>query len=280
MLFVILILILFIWLFYRICKVPKIGAVALFTGAPKAGKSTCAVWFAIFNLRLNRFKVKVINFFRKLFHSNKPQIPRPEIYSNIPLNMDYIPLTRDLILRKKRFEYGCVIYLGESSLVADSFEYRDSLTNEELQLFCKLIGHETKGGCLIMDTQCIADNHFAFKRVTSQYFYVHHLVKIPFFVLAYVLEKTYSEDCSDVQVNSSDVEDNLKIILIPKLVWKMFDPYCYSVLTDELCVDKNLVNGKKLPDLKARDIVSFKTWRVLDIKKFINQEVFNEKKNS
>lgn len=132
-----------------------------------------------------------------------------------------------------------------------------------------------------MDTQCIADNHFAFKRVTSQYFYVHHLVKIPFFVLAYVLEKTYSEDGSDVQVNSSDVEDNLKIILIPKLVWKKFDPYCYSILTDSLPVDKQLVNGKKLPDLKARDIVSFKKWRVLSMNKYINnKELLNEKKNS
>ena len=79
----------------------------------------------------------------------------PLIYSNVPLAMPYVPLTDDLLLRKKRFVYGSVIYVQEASLVADSQLIRDMDVNERLMLFNKLIGHETKGGVIIYDTQCI-----------------------------------------------------------------------------------------------------------------------------
>ena len=64
----------------------------------------------------------------------------------------YVPLTDDLLLRKKRFVYGSVIYVQEASLVADSQLIRDMDINERLMLFNKLIGHETKGGVIIYDT--------------------------------------------------------------------------------------------------------------------------------
>lgn len=72
---------------------------------------------------------------------------KPLLYSNIPLAVDgFTPLTLDLIQRKERFRYGSVIYVCESSLVADSMSFKDPLLNENMLLLNKLIAHETRGG--------------------------------------------------------------------------------------------------------------------------------------
>lgn len=132
--------------------------------------------------------------------------------------MPYVPLTDDLLLRKKRFVYGSVVYCQEASLVADSQLIRDMDINQLLLLFNKLFGHETKGGILIYDTQTISDLHYSIKRSLSEYFYIHRLVKwIPFFLIAYVQENRYSEDGSIITTINGDVEDSgLKKVIIPK----------------------------------------------------------------
>lgn len=251
-------------------KLPKIGATAMFTGAPKTGKSTIAVATAFSEIRKRRFKTWVYN----KFHKKNPK-EMPLLYSNIPLKCKYyVPITKELILRKERFVYGSVIYLGEFSLVADSMEFKDKELNERLQLFCKLIGHETKGGCLICDTQCISDCHFAMKRVIGQYFYIHHTSNIPLlpWLVMYVREQQYSEDGSTITARQDDNEDGLKRVLVLKSVWKKFDCYCYSTFTDNL---KENNKTEITEDFKARQIISFKNWITLN-NKYLKGEKENE----
>lgn len=250
-------------------KVPKIGAMALVSGGVKCGKSTLSVAIVMSELKKRVRRVKFKNFFRKMF--GKPLQELPLLYSNIPLGVPYVELTDDLLLRKTRFVYGSVIYCCEASLVADSQLFKDMDINERLLLFNKLIGHETKGGCIIYDTQCIGDCHYSIKRCLSEYIYVHHLTKwIPFLLLAYVQECRYSDDKTTINVNDEDVENKLRRVIIPKSTWKKFDCYCYSSLTDDLPVEKNVI---KAFDLKARKILSFKKSRLLG-------GVENEKKNN
>ena len=261
-------IILFFWIKSKF-KLPKIGATAMFTGAPKTGKSTIAVATAFSELRKRRIKTKIYN----MFHKNKKEMPL--LYSNIPLKSKYyVPITKDLILRKEKFVYGSVIYLGEFSLVADSMEFKDKELNERLQLFCKLIGHETKGGCLICDTQCISDCHFAMKRVIGQYFYIHHTNNIPLlpWLVMYVREQQYSEDGSTITARAEDNEEGLKQVLVLKSIWKKFDCYCYSIFTDDLKTN----NETEVPkNFKAKQIVSFKNWITLN-KKYLKGEEENE----
>lgn len=68
------------------------------------------------------------------------------LYSNIKLKVryGYVLITKDLLLRQKRFNYGSTILISECSLVADSMNYKDKDTNDILTIFNKLIGHETK----------------------------------------------------------------------------------------------------------------------------------------
>lgn len=239
-------------------KVAKIGSLALVTGGVKTGKSTLSVSIVRSEYKRRYRRIKFKNFFCKLF--NKPLYQLPLLYSNVPLGMPYVQITEDLLLRKKRFEYGSVIYIQEASLVADSQLIRDMDINERLMLFNKLIGHETKGGVLIYDTQCITDVHYSIKRCISNYFYIHHLVKwIPFFLIAYVQECRYSDDGTTLTISNEDVENTLKRVILRKSTWKYFDCYCYSILTDDLPVENTIIyNDKKTKDLKARKILSFR----------------------
>lgn len=248
---------LFINKFLNKFKVAKVGSMALVSGGVKCGKSTLSVSIAIREYKSRLRTTKFKNFFRKLF--NRELIELPLLYSNVPLYMEYVPLTDKLLTREERFVYNSVIYCQEASLVADSQLLKNMTLNEQLLLFNKLIGHETKGGCLIYDTQSISDLHYSIKRCLSNYFYIHHLVKwIPFFLIGYVKECRYSEDGSVIATDNEDIENTVKRVIIPKSTWKKFDCYCYSVLTDDKPVNNNVIDGRKLKSLKAEEIVSFR----------------------
>lgn len=263
------------FIFYKVSKhfkVPKIACVSLTTGGVKSGKSTFSVYLAISTYKRIHRRWKVRKVFQTLF--NKPIDEEPLLYSNIPLSVPYVPITLELLQRKIRPRYGSVAYVNEASLLCDQMLYKDDELSERLTLFNKLFGHETCGGYLVYDTQCIGDVHYAVKRSLSNYFYVHHLEKrIPFFLVAKVREERYSDDTGTISnTYSEDVEENLKTVIIPKSVWKKFDAYCFSVLTDSLPVSDNVLKGST--DLKAREIVSFRKFKTIQI-----NEVKNEGKN-
>lgn len=275
--------ILALWLLNKLFMVPKMGNVTLVTGAVKAGKSTLAVHLAKKLYGKIYFKWWIGD---KIFYPVLSKLPKigkklkrkekPLFYSNVPIVCkNYSPLTSELILRQHRFAYGSVVYVNEASLLADSQLIKDMDINERLQLFNKLFGHETKGGYLLYDTQSVNDNHYACKRCITSYFHVHHNVKIPFFVIMYVREMYYSDDGAIVNVSETTVEDTLKRVIVPKSVWKCFDAYCFSCFTDDLPVDNKIVQYKKNGDLKARKIVSFRTFKSLR-EEFVDNEKFKK----
>lgn len=248
-------------------KLPKMGTVVMITGGVKTGKSLLAVHTVLRKYRWSLVRWHIKCFFSFLFRRDKPE--KPLLYSNVPLGVPYVPLTEDLLTRRTRFAYKSVIYVCEASLVADSMSFRDMELNERLLLFNKLIGHETRGGMIVYDTQCINDNHYAVKRCLSNYLYIHSAIKwIPFFVLLRVKEYIYSDDKTTVNVETQDIEESMKLVVVPKSVYKKYDCYCYSILTDSLPVEtvKTVPIKLKRPtltrkyDLRAKRIVSFKKY--------------------
>ena len=240
----------------------NVGSLALVTGGVKCGKSTLSVYIVLreYRRRLRRWKIN--HFFYTITKLKIFDYEKPLLYSNVPLKAEYVPITKDLLTRTKRFAYGSVIYLQESSLVADSMMFRNESFNEQLLLFNKLIGHETKGGICVMDTQSVKDNHMAVKRCLNSYFYVQKLVRwLPFFLVAFVRECRYSEDGSVVSVDTDDLDNSVKRVLIPKRIWKKFDTYCYSSLTDNLPVVDSIVDNKDGNNMKVTKIVSFKEYK-------------------
>lgn len=268
-------------LFNKIIKIPKFGNMVLITGGVKTGKSTMSVWLAYRQYRRQLRKWWIHNHiiyymlkwlpFKKC--KNIKQKEKPLFYSNVPVaTKNYSPLTHKLIQREERFRYGSVIYVNESSLMADSQCIKDSLVNEQMLLLNKLIAHETKGGYLFYDTQSISDNHYAVKRCLSTYFYIHHKIVIPFFYIAFVRELKFSEESAEVNTFDDDVEKTLQMVIIPKKVWKMFDCYCYSILTDNLPVSDKIIEYKKGGDLKARKIITFRKYKSLPEEYYKNNE--------
>lgn len=254
----------FVYKFLSKFKFPIVGAIAVIVGGVKSGKSAVSVGLARFcykrvllQWRLSCFFVKFFNLFRR----EKFEFPeKPLLYSSIPLrDIEYVPLTRAHLLREVRFNYKSVVLIDEASLVADSQLIKDKEINTQLLLFFKLFGHETHGGKCIVNTHCITDLHYALKRTTSQYFYLHHLSKyIPFFTLAYMREERFSEDGSNVNAYTDDVEESMKRVLLRSSVFKRYDPFCFSSLTDDKPTLNPTIYRAKGDSLKADNIVSFR----------------------
>lgn len=243
-----------LFLYFKFIKHLKIGCICLVTGGVKTGKSTLSVATALREYRIALFRWNVKKFFAKLFKKEIPEMPL--FYSNVPIKVkNFVPLELAHLLREKRFNYKSVVYLQEASLLCDSQLIKDKDLNNKLMLFFKLFGHETKGGKLIIDTQSICDTHYSLKRSLSNYVYIHHIQKIPFFVICYVRELMHSEDNSTINVVTKDVEEDLKRIIVPKSVWKKFDCYCLSSFTDYL---NNNSKTQKVDDLKVSEMVSFR----------------------
>ena len=256
-------------------KKPKYNALITIDGSVKTGKTTLGVYIALKEIKKRQKQWKIKAFFQKLF--KKEISEKPLLYSNIPIayKHGYVELTKEILTRQKRINYGSVVFISEASLVSDSQDFKDQLRNEQQTLFYKLFGHETKGGLCIIDTQQIGDLHYSVKRAIGQYFYIHHNTKLPFFMILKVQENRYSEDGTTIVVEQKDTEEKLKSIIIPKSIWKKFDAFTYSKLTDNLPIEQRLIQPK---DLKTNYIVSFRNFKTINEKYTNKEKNENEKK--
>lgn len=252
-------------------KVPKIGAMTCVTGEVKSGKSTFSFALAYGQYKRNIRAVKIRNWFRKTFLPKFALEEMPLFYTTIPVGVPHVLLTKELLMREERFAYKSVIWVDEASLLADSQFYKDINVNDSLMFFNKLIAHETKGGMVVYNTQSVEDLHFSIKRCLGRVFYVHETYKwIPFFLVCTVREERYSAENSVTTNYNEDMEETLKRVIIPKSVWKKFDCYCYSILTDHLPAHTQVTNAKTL---KARKLLSFNPRHELEVS--LNEEENN-----
>lgn len=169
-------------------------------------------------------------------------------------------MTTDILERNTRPRYGSILYLCESSLVADSMLFKDKDLNDRLLLFNKLIGHETKGGYLVYDTQSVLDNHYAVKRCINSFLNIEKKTRLPFFLILKVslmkfndvgvAPETYIDD------NGNVIAKPPRTVIVPTRVWRKFDCYCYSVMTDDKPVYDKI--DAHVTSLKADTIISFK----------------------
>ena len=247
---------------YNKFKFPKLSNCILVNGAIKSGKSTYSVAMTNTLYKRQLRKTKVRNFLAKVFLKKPSELPL--IYSNVPLAVPYVEITKDILERKKRVRFGSVVYIQEATLLADNSIYKEMELSERIMLFNKLFGHESHGGYLIYDTQATLDLPAVTRRCLAQRFYVHSMVKwLPFILLVKVKEERYSEETNTVTQEQGDVEDKengFKWQIIPKRTWKLFDCYCFSSFTDDLPIEEKVIKTKYL---KAKDIVSFKDYETI-----------------
>lgn len=226
----------------------KFDSITQVNGAVGSGKTSTCVYLAIRETKIKRRKTKIKNWFRKLL--GKDLLEMPLLYSNIPLYYNikkdilldfYVPFTMEHITRQKRFNYNSVIFLSESSLIANSMDYKvfkenDNDINDRLNLFLKLIRHETKssGCCLFTETQSRNDNHYSFDRNISTCLFITKAIKIPFFRLVWCRELIYQDNTLNEFDDDIKEATNQYWYLIPKSIFKKYNSYAYSFLTDDL----------------------------------------------
>ena len=57
-----------------------------------------------------------------------------------------------------------------------------------------------------------------------------------------------------------NITENLKTVFVPKRIWKKFDCYCYSILTDDKPSFNSVVDNVEADSLKSINIPSFRNW--------------------
>lgn len=254
----ILLVIIGIYILYRkFFRRPSFGALTMVTGGIKCGKSALCVHYAVKEYKRVHRRWRIRKLFQKMLRRQVSE--EPLLYSNIPLRkVKYVPVTIDHLMRKKRFNFGSVVFLDEVSLVCDSMLTKDKDINTQLHLFFKLFGHETHGGKMFVNSQCIGDVHYALKRVISDYYYIDSLSKFPLISVANVRKERYTDDKSTVNTYSEDSDKKLSRVLLFNSVFKKYDSFCFSPFTDELPSVTCLQNLTDWEELKTRQIISFR----------------------
>lgn len=214
-------------------RAPYIGCLTLITGALKSGKTLMGLRCALKKYCFAVLKWRVTCLWRRLIR--KPEPEKPLFYTNIAVaGVPYVPVTLDILYRRVRVAYKSVMFLSETSLIADSMTIRDALMNEEVNTFFKLYGHESHGGKCIIETQNVLDNHYAIKRCLTFYYNIDANFSLPFFKLVRFYKVFYSDDDKVVNTVSLNSSVEYSYMLIPKTMFTRYDSYTYSWLTDGL----------------------------------------------
>lgn len=229
-------------------KVIVLNAINEINGGPKTGKTFLGLALGYIYIRDEHIKWTIRKFLYEKLHFKFVKVgEEPLIYANIPISncKYYSPITKEILNRDNRVDFKSLIFLNECSLVATSMDAqyptkkdKEDYKNESLTNFLQLIGHETHGGKLIFDTQCEDMLHNAFRRTTSsRLFIVKSNFKIPFIAI-FKLKELFSCGDNNLNVNNGDLEDDSKIFIVwnKRRIYKMYDQYAYSYLTDDLPV--------------------------------------------
>lgn len=259
-----------IYLYYKHSKKFKFDSVVMVNGAVGSGKTSTTLSFA---LKSHKFAHQIWwrrkHIWSKIFKKMKNE-EEPLLYSNIPLDYKfYVPLTTKILKREERCNFKSIIFISESSLVANSMDYKDKVLNEQLTLFLKLVRHEMHGAYrnlfgksyanLYIETQSKNDNHYAFDRCISQVMYITKSVNIPFFKIVWCRELLLIDSVQNEFADDYKEDKSTRWYLLSKKIFKRYDSYCYKFLTDDLPIN-NKVCYISLKDVKYFEIPSFHTY--------------------
>lgn len=268
-----------LFLYFKFFKLYKVKSIVFIDGTLGCGKSYYSVALAVrlWKRQVRRWKISIVllkigGIFKQSLKEKAAalQKEKPLLYSNILLrNVDFVKLTKELILREKRFRYKSVLLIDEFSLMADQMLYKDDKLNEQLTLFFKLFRHETRGGYCVINSQSTSDLHYSLKYVLSDYLYIHSRSKFPFVTALKVQEMVYCADkagANVMNVRNEDIEETCKLILSFNKYYKYYDSFCFSIFTDDLPVYRKLDFRGKGESLKDSELVSFRRYRYLKLK--------------
>lgn len=198
--------------------------VIAFTGGLGSGKSLESCNISIKLLKKNRRKVRWHNF----WHKEKKRIPL--LYSSIPVRISKTEwateLTEEhLLLRDKLIEKS-IVFIDEVDSFANQFQYKNPNVIVGFDEFVRLFRHYTKGGYLVVNTQCSENIVLEVRRRINTVFNLMQFKKFLCFYKIKVRNISLSEEIKTIETDNAEDNYSYKIGIIPH--FKRYDTYCYS----------------------------------------------------
>lgn len=217
----------------------KYDTVISFTGGLGSGKSFISSLTACQLLKKQRFRTRFYNFFHM---RHKKQIPL--LYSSIPLRISLkeysVPLTINHLLLQEKIVEGSVVFLDEIDLFANQFEFKNPnfLRNNDSEgafdEFVRLFRHYTKGGYLIVNTQCTENIVLTIRRRINRTYSLADFrlfpsgkfFLLPLFYVVKVREISLTEELKSFA--DGDLLSNYRFRFGFCPLLRRYDTYCYS----------------------------------------------------
>lgn len=218
----------------------------LFVGGLGSGKTRISVSKAKALTRRQRRKV----FWHNLLHPRN-KYPRPLLYSNIPIRLsarEYSVMIDDLtpVLAKKVVPRS-VVFFDEVSLWLDQMQLKPK-NAQQIEEFCTLFRHYTKGGFLVLNTQNTAKVNFHIRYCLNR---AYHLAEFRKFLCFYWVKcRDLSLIDDEKSVNIGSLTDSYHTLFGIFPFWKDYDTHCYS----ERVSDTPLQDEKSFTSLKTNHI--------------------------
>lgn len=217
-------LVIILWKIARSYHLNTYDTVIAFTGGLGSGKSFMSVQKAKELLRRQRRRV----WFKNLFRKKGNKLPRPLLYSSIPVRVskkeNAVILTADHLLLQRQIVLGSVVLIDEIGGFCSQFDYR--VQNVDIfDEFIRFFRHYVQG-YLIVNDQCSENIVLQVRRRLNTVYNLMGFRRIPFLVYwVHVRNITVSEEIKTIE--EQDTEDNMTL-LIGLMPWfRSYDTHCY-----------------------------------------------------
>lgn len=202
----------------------KVDTCVLYVGGLGSGKSLTSCKMALKLLRRNRFRARINN----LIHPLNKQ-PRPLLYSTIPVRISRrewsIPLSDLTPVLAFKIVPRSVVFMDEVSLWLDQMTIKPK-NAVQIEEFCTLFRHYTKGGYLVLNTQNTSKVNFHIRYCLNRAYHLAEFRKFWHFYWVKVRDLSLIDD--EKSINTGSLTDNYKTLFGWIPFRRMFDTYCYS----------------------------------------------------
>ena len=198
--------------------------VIAFTGGLGSGKSLESCNISIKLLRKNRRKIKWYNL------THKVKKPQPLLYSSIPVRISKnewsVELTDNHLLLNEKIIEKSVVFIDEVDAFANQFQFKNPNIINGFDEFVRLFRHYTKGGYLVVNTQCSENIVLEVRRRINTVFNLMNFKKFLCFYKIKIRNISISEEIKTIEEENAEDNYSFKIGILP--FFKRYDTYCYS----------------------------------------------------
>lgn len=244
----------------------RYDTVIAFTGGLGTGKSYISTATAVTQLRKNRFRTRLYNFFHP-----RHKLPRPLLYSSIPLRIskrEYAEILRpESLILQSGFVKGSVVFIDEVDVFANQFAlgneniidtsskkdlerrrtgevaYDSGLFDEEIRLFRHLYSSPACECKLICNTQATSNISTIIRRRMNSVFVLSKfrlhkipILRIPLFYTVRVREITITDEITNNDQGDKGEGMSLMIGLPPRR--RLYDTHCYRHRADTIPIQE------------------------------------------